>query len=128
MSRQTTQQVTRIREEKFVMTKEFHVAIKIAKDLKKSYRDRVDKLKRKLFVTTWKIMSRHNLEAEEHEKLVANRFGVATQYIPIAIRTRLLHQNSAAIIKVCRDKIQERAQRTSRDRRLHETTEANDKD
>ena len=31
--------------------------------------------------------------SEGHEKLVANRFGVTTQYIPIATRTRLLHQN-----------------------------------
>ena len=38
-------------------------------------------------------MSRQTPEAEGHEKLVAKRFGVATQYIPVAIRTRLLHQN-----------------------------------
>ena len=47
MSRQTAQQATRIREEKYVVTKEFLVATEIAKDLKKSYRDRVDRLKRK---------------------------------------------------------------------------------
>ena len=68
-------------------------------------------------------MSRRTLEAEGHEKLVANKFGVATQYIPVAIRTRLLHQNF-----VYRDRIQEIAQRTGRDRRLHATIEANDKD
>ena len=34
MSRQTAQQATRIREEKFVMTKEFPVTIEIAKDSK----------------------------------------------------------------------------------------------
>ena len=39
-------------------------------------------------------MSRQTPEAEGHEKLVANRFGVTTQYILVAIRTRLLHQNS----------------------------------
>ena len=38
-------------------------------------------------------MSRQTLEAEGHEKLVANRFGVATQYIPVETKTRLLHQN-----------------------------------
>ena len=38
-------------------------------------------------------MSRQTLEAEGHEKLVAKRFGVVTQYLPIATRTRLLHQN-----------------------------------
>ena len=37
-------------------------------------------------------MSRQIPEAEGYEKLVANRFGVATQGIPVAIRTRLLHQ------------------------------------
>ena len=40
MSRQTTQQETRIKEEKSGMTKEFLVAIEIAKALKKSCRDR----------------------------------------------------------------------------------------
>ena len=43
-------------------------------------------------------MSRHTPEAEGHEKLVAKKFGVATQYIPVATRTRLLHQNSVAIL------------------------------
>ena len=38
-------------------------------------------------------MSRHIPEAEGHEKLFANRFGVATQGIPVATRTRLLHKN-----------------------------------
>ena len=40
MSRQTTQQATRIREEKSVATKEFPVAIEIAKDTKQSCRDK----------------------------------------------------------------------------------------
>ena len=38
-------------------------------------------------------MSRQTLEVEGHEKLVANKFSVATRDIPIATRTRLLHQN-----------------------------------
>ena len=38
-------------------------------------------------------MSRHTPKAEGHERSVANRFGVATQYIPVAIRTRMLHKN-----------------------------------
>ena len=38
-------------------------------------------------------MSRQTLEAEGHEKLVANRFGVTTQYFPVMTRTKLLHQN-----------------------------------
>ena len=46
-----------------------------------------------MFVAIRKILSRQTLEAEGHEKLVANRFGVATQDIPVATRTRLLHQN-----------------------------------
>ena len=36
-------------------------------------------------------MSRPIPEAEGHEKLVANRFGVVTQEIHVVIRTRLLH-------------------------------------
>ena len=40
MLQQTTQQATRIREEKSIATKEFHVATKNSKDSKKSYRDR----------------------------------------------------------------------------------------
>ena len=32
-------------------------------------------------------------KAEGHEKLVANRFGVTTQGIPVVTRTRLLHKN-----------------------------------
>ena len=43
-------------------------------------------------------MSRQTPEVEEHEKLVANRFGVATQYIPVTTRTRLLHQNSVTTL------------------------------
>ena len=43
-------------------------------------------------------MSRQISEAEGHEKLVANRFGVATQDNPIATKTRLLHQNSVATL------------------------------
>ena len=39
-------------------------------------------------------MSRQILEAEGHEMLVANRFSIVKQDIPIVIRTRLLHQNS----------------------------------
>ena len=92
MSQQIAQQVTRIREEKSVATKEF------AKDSKKCCCDRVDRLKRKMFIATRKIMSRQILEAEGHEKLVVNMFGVATQDIPVATRTRLLHQNSVATL------------------------------
>ena len=49
-----------------------------------------------MFVATRKIISRQISEAEGHEKLVANRFSVTTQDIPVATRTRLLHQNSVA--------------------------------
>ena len=35
-------------------------------------------------------MSRQTPEGQQHEKLVANRFGVMTQGIPVARRTRLL--------------------------------------
>ena len=37
-------------------------------------------------------MSRQTLEGQEHEKLVANRFSVATQGIPVATRARLLNK------------------------------------
>ena len=37
-------------------------------------------------------MSRQTPEGQEHEKLVANRFGVATQGILVATRTRLLNR------------------------------------
>ena len=37
-------------------------------------------------------MSRQILEGQGHEKLVANRLGVATQGIPFTIRTRLLNK------------------------------------
>ena len=37
-------------------------------------------------------MSRQTLEGYGHEKLVANRLGVATQGIPVATRTRLLNK------------------------------------
>ena len=37
-------------------------------------------------------MSRQTLERQGQEKLVANRFGVTTQGIPVAIRTRLLNK------------------------------------
>ena len=39
MSQQTAQQTTRIKEEKLVATKEFPIAIEIAKDSKKFFRD-----------------------------------------------------------------------------------------
>ena len=55
MSQQIAQQAIRIIEEKSVTTKEFPIATEIAKDLKKSCRDRVDKLKRKVFIATRKI-------------------------------------------------------------------------
>ena len=43
-------------------------------------------------------MSQQTPEAEGHEKLVANKFGVETQCIPVTTRTRLLHQNSVATL------------------------------
>ena len=58
MLQKIAQQATRIREENLVTTKEFPVTIEIAKDSKKFYRDRVNKLKRQKFVATRKIMSR----------------------------------------------------------------------
>ena len=46
---------------------------------------------KKMFVVTRKIMSRQTPEEQGHEKLGAKRFGVATQGISVATRTRLLN-------------------------------------
>ena len=43
-------------------------------------------------------MSRQTSEEQGHEKLVANKFGVATQGIPVAIRIRLLNKIYFAIL------------------------------
>ena len=45
-------------------------------------------------------MLRQTPKAEGHEKLVANKFGVMTQYIPVVTRTRLLHQNSIVTLSM----------------------------
>ena len=45
-----------------------------------------------MFVVARKIMSRQTPEGQGHEELVANRFGVATQGILIATRTRLMNK------------------------------------
>ena len=45
-----------------------------------------------MFVVIKKIMSRQTPEEQEHYKLVANRFSVATQGILITIRTRMLNK------------------------------------
>ena len=37
-------------------------------------------------------MSQQTLKGQEHEKMVANRFGVVTQGIPFTTRTRLLNK------------------------------------
>ena len=84
MSQQTSQPAIRTREEKSVATKENSITRKIAKESKKSYLDRVDKLKRKILVPIKKIMSRQFPDAKVHKELGANKFCVATQDIPIA--------------------------------------------
>ena len=43
-------------------------------------------------------MSQQTLEVKGHEKLDANRFGAATQYIHVATRTKLQHQNFVATL------------------------------
>ena len=43
-------------------------------------------------------MSRQITEAEGNEKLVANKFGVATQDIYVATRTRLVNKNYVATL------------------------------
>ena len=58
---------------------------------RKLYRDRVDKLKRKMSVAT---VSR----GRSVKRTGCNKFGVATQDIPIATIKILLHQNYIAIL------------------------------
>ena len=70
-------------------------------------------------------MSRQIPEAEEHEKLVANRFGVATQDIPVATRTRLLHQISIATLSKSIATESKKELRKGRDKKQQATTEAN---
>ena len=45
-------------------------------------------------------MSRQTQEGQGYEKLVTNRFGVATQGIPIAIRTRLMNKIYVATLSM----------------------------
>ena len=53
-------------------------------------------------------MSQQIPEAEGHEKLAANKFGVTTQGTHVATQTRLLHQNYVATLpKSVVTKIQE---------------------
>ena len=49
-------------------------------------------IEKQLFVATRKIMSRQTSKGQANEKLGANRFGVVTQSISVAIITRLLKQ------------------------------------
>ena len=81
-----------------------------------------------MLVATKKIMSRQFLEAEVHKELGTTKF-------VLRHKTLLSRQEQTAasklycdIIKVCRDKIQEKAQRTGHDRKLHAATEASDKE
>ena len=74
-------------------------------------------------------MSRQTPEAEGHENLVANRFGIATQYVYVAIRTRLLHQNSIATLsKSVTTGFKKEPREQVATKELHDTTEAYDKD
>ena len=52
MSQQTAQPAIRTREEKSVGLKENFVMTEIVKESKKSYRDTVDKMKRKILIET----------------------------------------------------------------------------
>ena len=56
------------------MTKENSVATEIINRSKKSYRNKVYKMKRKMLVATKKLMSRQFLEAEEYKELGATNF------------------------------------------------------
>ena len=84
MSQQTAQLATRTRKEILSRQK------KILSRHRKLCRDRVDKLKRKMLVAT---VSRDM----SVKRTGCNKFGVTTQDIPIATRTRQLHQNYVVI-------------------------------
>ena len=74
-------------------------------------------------------MSRQTLGGQEHEKMVANKFGVATQGILVVTRTRLLKKKLCHdIIKACRNTIQEEAQRIGRNRKTRSYDRGSDKD
>ena len=128
MSQQTAQPTIRTKEEKSVATRENYVATEIAKESKKSCHGRVDKLKRKILVATKNIMSRQFPEAEVYKSWVQQILCRDTRHScrnkNKTVGSKLCHEN----IKVYRDRIQEKAQRTGRDRKLQATTEANDKD
>ena len=80
-------------------------------------------------VATEKTLSRRTPEAEGHEKLVANRFGVATQYIYVVTRTRLLHQNSVMTLsKSIATRFKKELREQVATEELHDTTEAHNKD
>ena len=62
----------------------------------KEYRDKVEELKAKIFVTIKKFMSRHFSGATD--KLVATKFYVATQDTHVTTITRQLQQNYVATL------------------------------
>ena len=63
MSQQTSSASNKDQRRNPVATKKNYIATEIVKEQKKSYSDRVDRLKRKMLVVIRKIMSRHFLEA-----------------------------------------------------------------
>ena len=66
-------------------------------------------------------MSRQTLEEQGHEKLIANRFGVVTQSIPAATRTRLLNKIYVATLSkyvATKSKSKPREQVTTENRKL----------
>ena len=68
-------------------------------------------------------MSRQTLAEQGHEKLGANRFGVATQGISVATRTRLLNTNYVATSSkyvTTQSKRKPREQVTTEDYKLHQ--------
>ena len=85
---------------------------------RKLCRDKVDKLKRKMLVATKKIMSRQLPEAEMYKELSAT---ILCRDIRHSYRDKNKTNGSKLcrdIIKVCRNIIQEKAQRTGRNIKL----------
>ena len=68
-------------------------------------------------------MSRQTPEEQGHEKLVANRFGVATQGIVVATRTRILNKIYVATLSnyvATQSKSKRREQVATKNRKLRQ--------
>ena len=94
---------------------------------RKLCRKKVGKLKRKMLVVTKKIMSRQFPEAEVHKELDTTILCRDTRHSCHDKNETAGSKLCRDIIKICHDIIQEKSQRTGRDKKLQATTEATTK-